>query len=160
MIMHSSGSLASILKQANFDVGVMPLPGKKPGTYASVPGGGNLYILKGAPQDQKDAAFKFIQFLTQPDNVADFSIKTGYIATRKSAYETTAMKDYLAKVPQAAQTRDVLRFAGKELSVQDLGKVRTIYQNYLQDALNGKMSPEEAMKKAQQEADAALAQFK
>ncbi len=160
MIMHSSGSLASILKQANFDVGVMPLPGKKPGTYASVPGGGNLYIMKGAPADQQAAAFKFIEFLTQPDNVANFSINTGYIATRKSAYETTAMKDYIAKVPQAAETRDVLKYAGKEMSLQDLGKVRDIYQNYLQEALNGKMTPEAAMKKAQDEADAALKEFK
>ncbi len=160
MIMHSSGSLAGILKQSNFDVGVMPLPGKKPGTYASVPGGGNLYIMKDAPKDQKDAAFKFIEFLTQPDNVADFSIKTGYIATRQSAYETQAMKDYIAKVPQAAETRDALKYAGKELSVQDLGKVRDIYQNYLQDALNGKLSPEEAMQKAQTEADAALKAYK
>lgn len=160
MIMHSSGSLASILKQANFDVGVMALPGKKAGTYASVPGGGNLYILKGAPQDQKEAAFKFIQFLTQPDKVADFSIQTGYIATRQSAYDTPAMKDYIAKVPQAAETRDALKYAGKEMSLQDLGKVRDIYQNYLQLALNGKMSPEDAMNKAQTEAEAALKEFK
>jgi sn-glycerol 3-phosphate transport system substrate-binding protein len=160
MIMHSSGSLASILKQANFNVGVMALPGKKPGTYASVPGGGNLYIMKGAPQAQKDAAFKFIEFLTQPNNVADFSINTGYIATRQSAYETQMMKDYIAKVPQALETRDALKYAGKEMSLQDLGKVRDIYQNNLQEALNGKMTPEAAMQKAQSEADAALKEFK
>ncbi len=160
MIVHSTGSLAGILKQAKFDVGVMAVPGEKPNTYASVPGGGNLYILKNAPQDQKDAAFKFMQFLTEPDRVADFSIKTGYIAARKSAYETQAMKDYIAKVPQAAETRDALQYAGKELSLQDLAKVRNIFQDYLQQAFNGKLSPEEAMQKAQTEADAALKEFK
>jgi sn-glycerol 3-phosphate transport system substrate-binding protein len=160
MIMHSSGSLTSILKQAKFDVGVMPLPGKKPGTYASVPGGGNLYMLKDAPADQKQAAFKLVQFLTQPERVADFSIKTGYIATRKSAYDTPAMKDTIAKAPQAGQTRDVLQYAGKELMTQNLAKVRDIFQNYLQLAFNLKMSPDEAMQKAQTEADAALKGFK
>ncbi len=160
MIMHSSGSLTSILKQAKFDVGVMPLPGKKAGTYASVPGGGNIYLLKDAPQDQKQAAFKLIQFLTEPGRVADFSIKTGYIATRKSAYDTPAMKDTIAKAPQAGQTRDVLPYAGKELMTQNLAKVRDIFQNYLQLAYNLKMSPEEAMQKAQAEADAALKAFK
>ncbi|HUZ17367.1 MAG TPA: ABC transporter substrate-binding protein [Spirochaetia bacterium] len=160
MIMHSTGSLAGILKQSKFDVGVMAVPGKEPNTYASVPGGGNLYIMKDAPKAEKDAAFKFILFLTQPDNVADFSIKTGYIATRQSAYETQAMKDYIAKVPQAAETRDALKYAGKEMAVQDLGKVRDLFQNYLQLALNGKLSPEEAMQKAQTEADAALKAFK
>ncbi len=160
MIVHSTGSLAGILKQAKFNVGVMAVPGKQPGTYASVPGGGNLYILKDAPQAQKDAAFKFIQFLTEPDRVADFSIKTGYIAARKSAYSTKAMTDYIAKVPQAAETRNALQYAGKELSVQDLAKVRDIFQNYLQQAFNGKLSADVAMQKAQTEADAALKEFK
>ncbi len=160
MIMHSSGSLAGILKQANFEVGVMAAPGHKPGTYATVPGGGNLYILKGAPKEQRDAAFEFIKFLTQPKYVADFSIHTGYIATRNAAYDTPAMKEHLQKVPQAATIRDMLQYAGKEFSTQNLGEVRNIFHKYLQAAYNGEMSPEEAMKKAQEEAEKALAPFK
>lgn len=159
MIVHTTGSLAGILKQAKFNVGVMAVPGTKPNTYASVPGGGNLYIMKDAPQDQKDAAFKFIQFLTESDRMADYSIQTGYIAARKSAYQTQAMKDYIAKVPQASETLAALSYAGKELAVQNLAKVRNIFQNYLQQAFNSKLSPEEAMQKAQSEAEAALKDF-
>ena len=132
MIVHSTGSLTGILKQAKFDVGVMPLPGEKKGTFASVPGGGNLYIMKKAPAAEKKAAFKFALFLTQPERAADFSIKTGYIAARKSAYNTDAMTAYLKKVPQAGSTRDALKYAGRELSVQNLGKVRNIFHKYLQ----------------------------
>jgi sn-glycerol 3-phosphate transport system substrate-binding protein len=160
MIMHSSGSLATILSQAKFKVGVMPVPGKETGTYASVPGGGNMYILDGATQQEKDAAWKFIQFLTTPDNAADFSIKTGYIATRQSAYDTQAMKDYIAKVPQAAATRDALKYAQAEFAVQDLGEIRTSFNDYLQKAFNGDMTPEAAMQAAQKEADQALQAFK
>ncbi len=160
MIMHSSGSLAGILKQADFEVGVMAVPGKEPGTYATVPGGGNLYILKGAPKEQRDAAWEFIKFLTQPEYVADFSINTGYIATRDAAYETPAMKEHLQKVPQAAQIRENLKYAGKEFAVENLGEVRNIFHKYLQAAYNGEMSPAEAMKKAQEEAEKALAPFK
>ncbi|HIQ06231.1 MAG TPA: ABC transporter substrate-binding protein [Anaerolineae bacterium] len=160
MIVHSTGSLTGILKQAKFKVGVMPIPGQEEGTYASVPGGGNLYIFAGAPKEQQDAAWRFIQFLTETERTADWSIKTGYIATRQSAYETQAMKDYIAKVPQAAATRDALKYAGAELSVQNLAKVRNIFHNYLQKAYNGEMSPAEAMAAAQKEADAALADFR
>ncbi len=160
MIMHSSGSLAGILKQADFEVGVMAAPGHQKGTYATVPGGGNLYILKGAPKEQRDAAFEFIKFLTQPEYVADFSINTGYIATRNAAYDTPAMKEHLQKVPQAAAIRDMLQYAGKEFSTQNLGEVRNIFHKYLQAAYNGEMSPAEAMQKAQEEADKALAPFK
>ncbi len=160
MIMHSSGSLAGILKQADFEVGVMAVPGKKPGTFATVPGGGNLYILKGASKEEQDAAWEFIKFLTRPEYVADFSINTGYIATRNAAYDTPAMKDHLQKVPQAAQIRENLQYAGKEFAVQNLGEVRNIFHKYLQAAYNGEMTPEEAMKKAQEEAEKALAPFK
>lgn len=160
MIVHSTGSLTGILKQASFEVGVMPLPGKKKGTYASVPGGGNIYLLKGSSDAEQKAAVKFAYFLTQPKYAADFSINTGYIAVRKSAYGTPAMKAYLEKVPQAGETRDVLKYAGKELSLQNLGQVRNIFHKYLQEAYNGTMTPEKAMEAAQKEADASLKDFK
>ena len=160
MIVHSSGSLNGILKQADFKVGVMAVPGKEPGTYATVTGGGNFYMLKGATPEQQQAAWKFIEFVTQPKYAADFSIQTGYIATRKSAYETDAMKAYIEKVPQAGQLKDMLQYAGAELSCMNLGKVRNIFHKYLQAAYNGQMTPEEAMQKAQQEADKALEMFK
>jgi len=159
MIAHTTGSMSGILSQANFEVGVMPYPGQEEGTYASVPGGGNLYILKGAPQEQQDAAWKFIEFITSPELAADFSIKTGYIASRASAFETDAMKAYVADVPQALQARDALQYAQGELAIQGLGGVRSIFHNYIQKAFNGEMSAADAMNAAQSEAEAALEPF-
>jgi len=160
MIVHSSGSLRGILNQADFKVGVMAVPGKEPGTYATVTGGGNFYILKNVPREEQEAAWKFVQFVTQPKYAADFSIQTGYVATRQSAYDTDAMKAYIEKVPQAGQLKDMLQYAGAELSCMNLGKVRNIFHKYLQAAYNGQMPPGEAMKQAQQEADKALEMFK
>ena len=159
MIAHTTGSLSQILAQAKFEVGIMAYPGKEEGSYASVPGGGNFYILKGAPQEQQDAAWKFIEFLTSPELAADFSIQTGYIASRTSAYETDALKAYAAKVPQALQARDALQYAEGELAIQDLGEVRGIFHSYIQKAFNGEMSAADAMNAAQAEAEAALVPF-
>jgi sn-glycerol 3-phosphate transport system substrate-binding protein len=159
MVAHSSGSLTSILSQADFEVGVMPYPGKEEGTYASVPGGGNFYILKGAPQEKQDAAWLFIEFLSRPEFVADYSIKTGYIAHRYSAYETEAMLAYVADVPQALDTKLALEYAGAELALQNLGEVRTIFHDYIQRAINGVMSAQDAMQAAQMEAEAALVDY-
>ena len=160
MIVHSSGSLPGILEQADFEVGVMALPGATADTYATVVGGGNLYIMDAAPQDQKDAAWKFIEFLSEVERTADFSVQTGYIAARVSAYETTVMTGYIAEVPQAADARDALEFAGAEFSVQNLGEVRNIFHDYLQRAYNGEMTAADAMAAAQVDADAALEAFK
>ena len=159
MITHSSGSLAGLIAQADFELGVMPYPGKEEGTYASVPGGGNFYIMKGAPQEQQDAAWKFVEFISQPEYVADYSINTGYIANRFSAYDTEAMQAYVAEVPQALDTRDALQYAGAELAIQNLGQVRGIFHDYIQRAINGEMTAADAMAAAQVEADAALADF-
>ena len=159
MITHSSGSLAGLIDSANFELGVMPYPGKEEGTYASVPGGGNFYIMKGAPKEQQDAAWKFVEFISRPGYVADYSINTGYIANRASAYETDAMKAYVETVPQALATRDALQYAGAELAVQNLGQVRGIFHDYIQRAINGEMAAADAMAAAQVEADAALADF-
>ncbi len=159
MVTHSSGSLTSILSQAEFEVGVMPYPGKEVGTYASVPGGGNFYIMKGAPQEKQDAAWKFIEFISGPEYVANYSINTGYIANRYSAYQTNAMLAYIEEVPQALDTRDALEFAGAELATQNLNEVRSIFHDYIQRAINGEMSAEEAMQAAQAEAEAALVDF-
>lgn len=159
MITHSSGSLSGIVEQADFEVGVMAYPGQEEGTYASVPGGGNFYIMKGAPQEQQDAAWKFVEFISQPEYVADYSINTGYIANRSSAYDTDALVAYVEEVPQALATRDALEFAGAELSIQNLGQVRNIFHDYLQRAYNGEMEAADAMAAAQAEADAAMADF-
>ncbi|MFL7812709.1 MAG: ABC transporter substrate-binding protein [Anaerolineales bacterium] len=159
MITHSSGSLAGLLAQADFELGVMPYPGKEEGTYASVPGGGNFYIMKGAPKEKQDAAWLFVEFISRPEYVADYSINTGYIAHRYSAYDTDAMVAYVADVPQALDTRDALQYAGAELAVQNLGQVRGIFHDYIQRAINGEMSAADAMAAAQVEADAALADY-
>lgn len=160
MIAHSTGSLSSILKQADFEVGVMPYPGKEAGTSASVPGGGNLYILDGASDAEKAAAWKFIQFLTEPARVADFSIQTGYIPNRAAAFETQAWQDYVAATPQAQVAADALQYAQAEFSVENLGQVRTILHDYIHKAINGEMSIADAMAAAQVDADAALEPFR
>ena len=160
MIVHSSGSLSKILSQADFKVGVSAVPGPKAGSAASVPGGGNIYMIAGMSDAEKQAAFDFAVFLTGASRAAEFSIKSGYIATSKSAAEDPAMKAYAAENPQVAQVQEALAKAGKELSLQNLGEVRTIFHSAIQSAYNGEMTPAAAMAKAQREADAALEDFR
>ncbi len=159
MIIHSSGSLSNVLSQANFEVGVSGIPGPDGGSY-SVPGGGNIYMTAGLSDAQKQAAFDFAVFITEASRAANFSIQTGYIATRASAFGEDVMQEYISENPQAGQTRDVLATAGKELAVQNLGEVRNIFHNHLQAAINGDMEPAEAMAEAQRAADEALADFR
>ncbi|HEV2250855.1 MAG TPA: ABC transporter substrate-binding protein [Candidatus Limnocylindria bacterium] len=158
MIWHSSGSLASILSQAKFNVGVSYTVGRA--GFGAPTGGGNMYVLKGIPADHKAAAWKFMQFMSSADIQADWSINTGYIAARQSAYDTAAMKAYLAKTPQAAVAPKGLQYAGAELATHDNAQIQKALGDAVQAAITGKSTPAAALKAAQQQADQLLSAFK
>ncbi len=158
MIWHSSGSLTNILKQAKFDVGVSYTVGDK--GYGAPTGGGNIYMLKGIPADHQAAAWKFIEFMTSTDIQADWSINTGYIPGRKSAMDTQAMKDHIAKVPQAAVAPAGLQYAGAELAAHNNAQIQKALGDAVQAVLTGKSTPADALKTAQQQADQILSAFK
>jgi sn-glycerol 3-phosphate transport system substrate-binding protein len=160
MIVHTTGSLAGILKTAKFNVGVMAVPGRKPGTLASVTGGGNVYLTTGQTPEQRKAAFAFLQYILDPARVAAFSQATGYIPHRTSATATAEYRAWLAKVPQASDAVAALASAQPELATQNLNGVKTIFNSYLQMAFNGGKSAKDAMDAAQAEADKALADYK
>ncbi len=159
MAYHTTGSLTSVLKSASFPVGLGFLPGnKKPGGAPT--GGGNLYIFKKVSPEKQQAAWKFIQFLTTPERAAQWSIDTGYVATRKSAYDTPVMKDFVAKNPQYGVARDQLQYAERELATHNSPQIQQIFGNGIQAAITGKKTPQQALDDAQQEAERVLAQFK
>ena len=157
MIWHSSGSLTNILKQAKFNVGVSYTVGEK--GFGAPTGGGNIYMMKGIPADHQAAAWKFIQFMTSTDIQADWSINTGYVASRKSSYDTQAMKDNTAKVPQAAVAPAGLQYAGPELATHSNAQIQKFLGDAVQAVLTGKSSVADALKAAQQQADQVLSQF-
>jgi sn-glycerol 3-phosphate transport system substrate-binding protein len=160
MIVHTTGSLAGILKTAKFKVGVMALPGRRAGTLASVTGGGNLYLTAGHTPDERKAAFALAQFLLDPARVAAFSQATGYIPNRTAATATAEYKAWLAQVPQAADAVAALASAQPELATQNLNGVKTIFNKYLQMAFNGGKSAKDAMDAAQSESNTALADYR
>jgi sn-glycerol 3-phosphate transport system substrate-binding protein len=158
MIYHSTGSLSFIAGQAKFKVGVAFDPKQK--QFGSPTGGGNLYIFRGIPAQNQQAAWKFISSMTSPETQAQWSIATGYVAPRKSCYNVPAYKDYTAKFPQALVARDQLQYAQLELGTHQMAQIQTILSNGIQAALTGKQSPKDALSAAQSQADQILASFK
>lgn len=110
-------------------------------------------------EEKQAAAWKFIRWATEPVRAAQWSIDTGYVATRKSAYETDIMKKYIASFPQAIVARDQLKHASAELSTHNNGKIYKVIDDHLQGAVTGEETPKEALKKAQQKAEEILAPF-
>lgn len=158
MVYHSTGSLSYILKNANFNVGVAFMPGLA--CYGTPTGGGNLYIFKGISPEHQKAAWTFIRWMTSPEKVADWSIASGYIGVRRSAYNTPAMQKFVSSHPEYLVARDQLQYAHKEFSCYNRSKVTKILFDQLALAVLGKVSPEKALEDAQHQADQVLEHFR
>lgn len=158
MIWHTTGNLTVIRQGAKFPFGTAFLPGMvKPG---SPTGGGNFYLFKGVSKEKQEAAFKFIKWMTTPDRAADWSVRTGYVATSAAAYDTPTLKAYTADFPQATVARDQLPHAVPELTVHENQRVTKVFNDALQAAMTGSKPAAEALKAAQTEAERILKDFK
>ena len=158
MMWTTTGNLTNVKANAKFDFGVAMLPaGKQRG---SPTGGGNFYLFKKSTPAQREAAFKFIKWVTTPERAAQWGIDTGYVAVRADAWNTETMKKYVAGFPAAAVARDQLPYAKAELSTHDNQRVTKALNDGLQAALTGTKSASQALKDAQREADRLLRSYK
>ncbi len=158
IIQHTTGNLTNVRTNAKFPFGVAGLPGKD--GPRTVVGGGNLYFFKNASPAERAASLKFARFMSEPARAADWSIKTGYIATRPEAYDTKALKDYVAGFPAADVARGFLPVAVGELSTFENQKIYAALTNNIQACLNGSKTAAAAMADTQVEADRILKPYK
>lgn len=157
MIWHTTGNLTNIKNNAKFPFGVSMLPAHK--RRGSPTGGGNFHLFKGANAGQQQACLRLLRWLTSPEKAAQWSMDTGYVAARPDAWETPAMKAYVAGFPQAAVARDQLPFAVAELSTHDNQRVAQALTDELQATLLGRKQPKQALDDAQAAATRLLRPF-
>jgi sn-glycerol 3-phosphate transport system substrate-binding protein len=158
MMWHTTGNLTAVKEEAKFDFGVAMLPAEK--RRGTPTGGGNFVIFKKTNAEQRAASLRFIKWMTQPVRAAEWSIKTGYVATRSDAYETPVMKEYAKGFPPAVVARDQLQYATAELSTHENGRIYKILNDALQAALATDKSPAAELKQAQAQAERVLRQFR
>jgi arabinogalactan oligomer/maltooligosaccharide transport system substrate-binding protein len=93
MIVNGPWSTADALQGKEFakssNLGVAPIP-KGPGGQGS-PVGGNGFVIS-RNSDNADAAYRFIYWLTQPAQQAEFAAKNNLLPSRVSAYQQAAVK--------------------------------------------------------------------
>lgn len=157
MIYHTTGNLTNIRKNATFDFGVTFLPAGR--QYGAPTGGGNFYITNGISEERQQAAWKYIRFMCDIERAAQWSIETGYVATRESAYETEKLKSYYADFPAALVAYQQLPYAQPELTTYSAAEMWRILNDSIQAAVTGEMTAEEAMRHAQELGDELLFDF-
>lgn len=158
MIYHTTGNMANISENAEFEFGTAFLPGSK--RVAAPTGGGNFYISSGISDERQQAAWEFIKFATSTENAAKWSLETGYVPTRQSSIDSKEMQDYYANLPQAKVAYEQLPFAKPELTTYDAPQIWRILNDNIQSAITQEKTPEQALENAQKEAEAILEQYK
>ncbi|HVY14862.1 MAG TPA: ABC transporter substrate-binding protein [Rhodopila sp.] len=119
-------------------------------------GGASLILPKGNSPEREAAAWTLMKWLVSPEVAGRWSRFTGYFAPRIAAYDLPDMKSFMAAHPNAKVALDQLQYARGWFSTYNVVGVRKALEDGVQAVLAGKATPEAAMAKAQQEADALL----
>ncbi len=157
MLIHSTGNLRFVRDSAKFEWG-RRLPAQEQEAGRGHRRGRVLHLQEGA-QGEAGRGVAVRQVRTLAEMQARWNIGSGYIATRKSAFDLPIMKEYTAKLPQALVARDQLPYASPEMSTHDNWKMRNVFVTTFQEILDEKYTPEAGMKKAQAEIEKILAPF-
>lgn len=157
MLYHSTGSMTNILQSSSFPVGVAPMPaGRQNG---STMGGGPILIAKKQPDAHKRAAWTFARWMTNTQNQAQWCIDTGYLAARKSSWESPLLKAHVARQPEARTAFVTAEVAGAFLQVPGYHKVRTYLQSAIDRTLAGEIAPDAALRDATAKSNVEIARL-
>jgi sn-glycerol 3-phosphate transport system substrate-binding protein len=172
MVFSVSGALRSVVDVLerggleNIEPGVAPIPGipgkvpeGSPGVYSR-----SLWIMSSRPEAERDAAWKFIKWLVEPEQQAEWFAGSGYLPVRNSAYDLPAAKDIIAKYPEFQIPADL--FAKTATTTAALGpllgpfqQVRDAVRAAIESMLSGSASPDEAMETAVKKGNAAIEDY-
>ncbi|GAA4182639.1 ABC transporter substrate-binding protein [Gryllotalpicola kribbensis] len=140
-----------------FEMGIAPVPAAADGTRVNQINGTNVAMFSSATDDQKAAAWKYMQFLTEAETQSEWAQATGYLPVNPKTLELDDMKSYIAKNPYVTFASEDLAdssalppYAWVQDGLGDLGAA-------LQSALAGNATPAAALKDAQDKAEKAMA---
>jgi len=171
MVFSTSAALRSIFDVLaagveGVEIGVAPIPGipgkvpeGSPGVY-----GRSLWIMSDRPEAERAAAWKFIRWLVEPEQQAEWFGGSGYLPARNSAYDLPAAKEIIAKYPQFQIPADL--FAKTATTTAALGpllgpfqQVRNAMRTAIESMLSGAASADEALAGAVEESNAAISEY-
>jgi len=152
------------LAQTKVELGVANRPGVPGGT--GLPGiyGRALWIFKSRPQEEQEAAWKFIKWLMEPEQQAEWYAGSGFLPVNGKAFELPAAKEIEAKYPQFKIAAELYLAAsvspvppGPLLGPQF--DVSLIIRRAIEEMLVGNKDPIAAINDAAKEANALLEDY-
>ncbi|MEL5090519.1 extracellular solute-binding protein, partial [Klebsiella pneumoniae] len=127
-------------------------------------GGASLWVMQGKDKETYTGVAKFLDFLTKPENAAEWHQKTGYLPITTAAYDLTRQQGFYDKNPGAdIATRQMLNKPPlpftKGLRLGNMPQIRTIVDEELESVWTGKKTPQQALDSAVQRGNQLLRRF-
>jgi sn-glycerol 3-phosphate transport system substrate-binding protein len=139
----STASLRQILTEVDgrFEVGTAYFPGVDEEDQGGVSiGGASLWMIESGDDAKKQGTWEFIEFLISPESQAKWNRDTGYFPITTATHEEQVFLDNLAEFPQFQTAIDQLHESTPESQGALSGvnqEARQIYENELENLLNG-----------------------
>ncbi len=138
-----------------FAWGCTVIPQANPDKPVTVQYGANMVIFKTTPEKQR-AAWKFVRWLAEPEQTIFWATRSSYMPLRASVAQSTAMKAYWRKDPQARQCFAVAPYGIAEPNIRGWQDVRDLLEQAFDQVVSGQKTPEAALAEAETRANAAL----
>jgi sn-glycerol 3-phosphate transport system substrate-binding protein len=161
----SSAALRSVvdilgggLTQTPVDLGIAGAPGVPGGTRQTATYSRGLWLAKDRPQAEQEAAWKFIKWLMEPEQQAEWFAGTGYLPVRNSSYDLPAAQEIMARYPGFRVAKDM--FQASPVTPATLGpllgpfvEVRDVVCDAIEAIVLQDKDPKEALDDAAEEAN-------
>ena len=144
------------LKTSGVNFGIVPIPQPDGGAAPGPMGGEVLTIPMGKDPAAMQAAGKVVNCLLADKNMLEWAMLQAYIPSRQSLADQVAKDDPFMAPFVAAAAAERSRTGPPANLGPNYSKVSQPLWNAIQAALSGAKTPEQALKEAQQQAEAAL----
>src|SRR6056297_3265700 len=165
MLIQSTSSLSSIMESADFEVGTTFLPRFEGyGIGNSVIGGASLWVMQGHSDQEYEAVVEFFKYLSSTDVTIQWHKDTGYFPATNAAVKTLMDDRWFSDNPNYLTAflqvlSGVQSPAANGVLLGNFVEIRDIVDTAVEEAFTGVSSAEEALDKADNQANKVLEDY-
>ncbi|PUU95447.1 ABC transporter substrate-binding protein [Halanaerobium sp.] len=165
MLIQSTSSLSSIMESADFEVGTTFLPRfEGQGIGNSVIGGASLWVMQGHSDEEYEAVVEFFKYLSKTDVTIQWHKDTGYFPSTNAAVKTLMDNRWFSDNPNYLTAflqvlSGVQSPAANGVLLGNFVEIRDIVDTAVEEAFTSEATAEEALNKADEQADNVLQDY-
>src|SRR6056297_614316 len=165
MLIQSTSSLSSIIESADFEVGTTFLPRfEDQGIGNSVIGGASLWVMQGHSDEEYEAVVEFFKYLSSTDVTIQWHKDTGYFPATNAAVKTLMDNRWFSDNPNYLTAflqvlSGVQSPAANGVLLGNFVEIRDIVDTAVEEAFTGVSSADEALDKADNQANKVLEDY-